>query len=123
MKKYSFRAAALLIALWHTPAFAGDIGYKTPGEALADLKSKPGITSRQENGWIVLHDETNHTIWSITSETVAAHPTVVKRVLIERDGKLLLEMNVLCQATKVICDTMVGQFQQLNQNIQSQLQN
>ncbi len=113
----------LLMAMWLTPASAGDIGYKSPAEALADLKAKPGVTAREENDWIVLHDSANNTIWSITSDAHPAHPTALERAIVAREGQVLVEMNVLCGASREICDQVVAQFQQINQGLRDGLQN
>jgi hypothetical protein len=98
-----------------------DIGYTSPQAALAALKETPGITSHEENGWIVLADKANNTIWSIASEANPAYPTAVKRSFVERHGSVFLDMKVKCGATKDVCDQVVRSFQELTSRIQQQI--
>lgn len=98
-----------------------EIGYPSPQTALAALRNKPGVTSTEQNGWFVLRDTGENTIWSITSEQHQAYPTAVKRSLVERDGSVHLEMNVQCGASKSVCDQVVRDFQALNDNLRKSL--
>jgi hypothetical protein len=93
------------------------IGYKSPQAALVALRMKPGVTEREENDWIVLNDKDDNTIWSITTDAHLAHPTAVKRALVARDGGVYVEMGVLCGASKDVCDHVVMQFQEINDNL------
>jgi hypothetical protein len=100
---------------------SADIGYPNPDAALKALRDKPGVTIREQNDWIVLSDTAEHTIWSITSDRHAAHPTVVKRAFVERDGGVNVAMTILCGSSKETCDRVVRQFQELNDNVRSLL--
>ena len=122
MKISGLSITFLLAVAWFSPASAGGIGYKTPAAALADLKSKPGVTVREENNWIVLNDSENHTIWSITTEKHPAHSTAIKRTFVKRDGQLFSQMNVLCGASKETCDQVVAQFRQIDLDMREKLQ-
>ncbi len=93
------------------------IGYKSPQAALAALRTKPGVTEREENDWIVLNDKGDNTIWSITTDAHPAHPTAVKRAFVKRGGAVYVEMGVLCGASKDVCDHVVMQFQEINDNL------
>ena len=61
-------------------------------------------------------------LWTFTPEWHSAHPTAVKREVIEKDGKVFIEMSVLCQSSKPECDQLVEQFEQLNDNIRKSMQ-
>ena len=122
MKHFGLSITFLLAVAWFSPASAGGIGYKTPAAALADLKSKPGVTAREENNWIVLNDSENHTIWSITTEKHPAHSTAIKRTFVKRDGQLVSQMNVLCGAPKETCDQVVAQFRQIDLDMRDKFQ-
>ena len=119
-----FAALALLL-----PAFAGaeepaplpeaeksTIGYATVADALAALKLKPGVkVSATADGWTVFAEGT--ALWSFTPEGHPAHPSAVRREPVERDGKVVIEMAVLCEAGKEPCDQLVRDFTILNESI------
>lgn len=93
------------------------IGYKTVAEALSAMRAKPGVSIRNERGWIVIDDSSSNTFWSFSPPDYPAYPAAVKRTLIEKDGGISLNMRVLCQASKGACDALVEEFQKLNQRI------
>jgi len=113
-----FAAAEELPPLPETPN--SSLGYASVAEALAALKTKPGVEIRVENGWTIAGD--GMTLWSFTPEGHPAHPSAVKREVVERDGRTVIEMAVLCQSTKEPCDQLVRDFSKLNDNIRAQLQ-
>jgi hypothetical protein len=89
-----------------------DIGYSSPAAALSALRAKPGVVVTEKGGWIVLQDKSENTLWTIAEPGNPAYPTAIKRYIANRT----LEMKVLCEASKQICDNTVRQFQALNQN-------
>ena len=91
------------------------IEYKSPQAALEALRAKPGVTEREENDWVVLEDE--NTLWSIATVAHPAYPTAVKRAVVEKGGHVFVEMSVVCGASKEICDQVVLQFRELNENL------
>jgi len=99
------------------PADSTKIEYPSPQAALDALRKKPGVTVREENDWIVLKDTTNYALWSITAPTHPAYPTAIKRTPYERDGAIMLGMDVQCGATKAVCDEVVAQFRELNRRV------
>ncbi len=96
------------------------IGYATVAEALAALKAKPGVEISDESGWTIIVDQM--ALWSFTPESHPAHPSVVKREVVERDSKVVVEMVVLCQATKPPCDELVREFTKLNESLRQQME-
>jgi hypothetical protein len=94
-----------------------DIGYPTREAALEALRQKPGVAIREQNDWVVVTDRAENTLWSITSPSNSAHPTVVKRTAVERGGSVVMEMKVKCGASKEVCDDVVRQFEKLNESI------
>ncbi len=98
------------------------IGYESVAEALAVLKAKPGTrVTEQPDGWTVIVDD--RAIWSFTPEGHPAYPSAVRREAVERDGRVMVQMSVLCQAAKAPCDQLVRDFQQLNEQIGKQARN
>src|SRR5262249_31728205 len=43
-----------------------------------------------------------------------AHPSAVKRSIVSRGGATYIDMKVHCEASKSACDTLVADFQKLN---------
>ncbi len=98
------------------------IEYESPQAALEALKNKPGVEIRQNQGWTIVNDQSNRTLWTFTPETHPAHPSAVKRSVLFRDGALYLDLNVLCFSTKDACDNLVREFQALNDRVRSEMQ-
>jgi hypothetical protein len=94
------------------------IEYKSPMEALTELKKRKDVAIREENDWIIVNDKTNNTIWSIASKKHSAYPTAVKRVIYEKDGTINLSFDMQCGAEKWICDKVFLQFQEMTETIQ-----
>lgn len=98
-----------------------DIGFETPAAAMAALRGRAGVTFSQYEGWTIAEDTARREIWSFTQDRHPAHPAVVRRTVLERDGAVSINMDVLCGATKAACDSMVAQFRQLNAQLRAQL--
>ena len=94
-----------------------EIGYASPAAALAALREKPGVKIREENDWYVANDPNEKAFWSITQPAHPAHPTAVKRVLVDGPGGIHLAMAVKCGASKSACDQVVFQFKQINESL------
>lgn len=119
-------AALAFVAPSHGIAANADgacsIGFASPKASLAALREKSGVEIREENGWIVVSELKENVFWSITSKEHPAHPTAVKRCVFERDGSVMLGMDVLCGADKSTCDQVVEQFRQLNASLSARMQ-
>jgi len=103
------------------PESNSSIGYSSVAEALSALKGKAGAQVREQDGWTIVADRESDTVqalWSFTPPGHPAHPAVVKRIVAERDGRVFLDMKVLCQAAKEPCDQLVREFQALNDRLQ-----
>jgi len=113
------------LAIGLPPAFAGEVleslhnemGYPTVAEALAALRSKPGVQISQRGGWTIISDPGLSTLWSFTPTGHPAYPSAVKRSVTTRGGATYIDMKVLCEASKAACDQLVVDFQQLNQKM------
>ena len=101
------------------------VGFKTVDEALTFLKTKPGvsITVTKPDGWIIANDSSSHAVWSFTPEVHYAHPSVVKREIVQdASGGISVNMTALCQAQKEPCDRLIAEFQELNSRIRKNVQ-
>jgi hypothetical protein len=84
------------------------IPYASLDEAIAALKSKKGVTFRNQDGWVVAEDRENMTVWLLTPPGHPAYPSMVKRVLVTEADGTYFETNVRCLASKVTCDRFFG---------------
>ena len=96
-----------------------NIEYRSVAEALAGLRAKPGTEMSVQGNWTIAYESATHVIWSFAPEGHPAHPAVVKRAVVEREGKTMIDMDVICQATKSACDGLVREFIQMNENMRS----
>jgi hypothetical protein len=109
----SWIALVLCLFSGNAQAEAG-IGYKTVAEARAALTATPGLEISHPDGWLVVVDRPNGTVWSFTPPDHEAYPAVVKRKVVGREDGTYIDMNVLCQAPKPPCDRLVESFRELN---------
>ena len=93
------------------------IEYESPGAAYRALRADPGVQFRTQDGWVIANDPARSTVWTFSPQGDPAFPAVVKRHVIERDGQLMLNMGVLCGASKAVCDDFVRRFQRLNEDM------
>ena len=98
------------------------IGYPTVAAALTDLKAQPGNVVSTQQGWTIITNPTNLTLWSFTPENHPAHPAAVKRTTVERGGAWYIEMDALCQAQKAPCDKLIEQFKALNEQMREHIE-
>lgn len=91
------------------------LGYKTPEEALAGLRQKPGVRIYERHGWTVAEDKPDNAVWSFTPSGHPAHPAVVKRYAYEEKGAVYVRMGVICGASKEACDALVREFNALTE--------
>jgi hypothetical protein len=104
------------------PEQAGSFGYPTVAAALIDLRSRPGVAFRTENGWTIATDDASHTIWVFASEGQPAYPAAIKRQFVgDGHGGTSLDMSVLCEASKADCDNLVRTFEALNARMTAEL--
>jgi hypothetical protein len=100
-------------------AFAADdepaeLGYASVAATLEALRSEPSAQFREQRGWTVVASRERATAveWFFTPEGHAAHPAVVKRTAIERDGVGMIDLVALCHAEQSACDGLLDDFRQ-----------
>ena len=85
-------AAGLLTALLCFPALAdnrGDIGYASVDAARSALQQRDDTRMSIADGWLTIEDPAHMTIWTF-ARTGPGHPAVVKRSVIEEDGRIVI---------------------------------
>jgi hypothetical protein len=98
------------------------IEYESTAEALAALRSKPGVEMTVQGNWTIAYEPRRHVIWSFAPTEHPAYPAVVKRAIVEKDGSMVVEMAVKCQASKAACDDLVREFIRLNEAMRKSVQ-
>ena len=95
--------------------------YRTAAAALEALRAKGGVKISTESGWTVIEEQSTLSVWSFTPSGHPAFPAAVHRQVIQEGNNLFVKMNVLCEAPKAACDTMVAEFQNLNGQVRDDL--
>ncbi|GAB2190080.1 hypothetical protein MAH1_16880 [Sessilibacter sp. MAH1] len=116
----------LLFGCGATSPVKEDLGYKgqnqegfAVGELLEKLKSDPNVQVREERGWQIAEVKSERALYSFTPETHPAHPSYVKREVVEKDGSIYIQTSVSCGAEKSVCDQLVRDFIELNNKVKS----
>jgi hypothetical protein len=97
---------------------AGDepapIGQASVAAALEALRSEPSAQFREQRGWTVVasREGDGAVEWFFTPEGHAAHPAVVKRTAVDRDGIGMIDLVALCHAEQLVCDRLLDDFRQ-----------
>lgn len=115
-----FLVAAMMTGVVHAQQGSG-IGYPTVAAALAALKAKSDVSISVQGGWTIADDKAVHAIWSFTPADHPAHPAVVRRALVEKNGAVSMNMTALCQASKEACDKLMEDFKELNARMSAEL--
>jgi len=100
-------------------AFAADpaqprpgIGYPDVGAALGALRANPEARELQHpDGWtwyFVQESDERLAIWTFAPFRDPAYPAAIKRVLMMRDGALVMETRTMCQANLAACDAFLA---------------
>ncbi len=95
-------------------AHGSTIGYPNVEAALKHLRGQSDVVFSTNAGWTIATQASTQTIWSFSPPGYPAYPAAVKRWVVEEGGRVVLKMDVLCQASKTDCDDLVRSFQQLN---------
>jgi hypothetical protein len=100
------------------------IGYPSVAAALESLAGDPAVQLREEAGWTVADAEEgdNIVLWTFTSSIHEAHPAAVKRTVYREEDAVRLEMTILCEAEQEACDSLVTEFQKLNDSTRRYLE-
>lgn len=93
------------------------IGYASVGEALTALKARRDVTFTVQNGWTVVTDPAEATVWSFPPKGHPAYPSAVKRQIENGSTGASVNMSIQCEASKSACDDLVRSFETLNQQM------
>ncbi|MDP1963177.1 MAG: hypothetical protein Q8M19_21460 [Reyranella sp.] len=79
----------------------------------------PGAKTSEQQGWLAV--EQMPVMWSFSPTSHEAYPAAVKRTVVQRDGRIDIDMSVLCEAPKPACDRLVESFKGLNEQMKRRL--
>jgi hypothetical protein len=85
------------------------IPYSTLDEALKALREKPGVTFRDQDGWVVAEDMQAPAVWLFTPPGHPAYPSMVRRRIVNGPDGASFETSVRCLASKDVCDMFFGE--------------
>lgn len=77
------------------------------------LQSEPGMTSTTYEGWTVFEDASRKTQWAFAPDTSDAHPAAIRRAAVERNGRLVIEISLICEGAKDACGHVLKDFEEM----------
>jgi hypothetical protein len=105
----------LSVAFAAAAANANDaIGYPDIETALDALRADPAAQFETQQGWTVVanREGANPVQWFFTPDGHPAHPAVVKRTALERNGTGLIDLAALCYGAESDCYRLLDDFRQ-----------
>ena len=87
----------------------------------SDIKNSVSLVNGDYGVWTIVQSEADHSLWSFTPEEHPAHPSVVKRTPIEKEGQIYINTEASCNAGKSVCDELIDSFIQLNSKIRDSM--
>ena len=111
--RHIHRTALVFLVVACSSVLAADavpsgIEYSTPEEALSALHAKEGVTFKEQKGWLVANDSKAIVIWLFTMPGHPAHPTMIKRHIVNGADGAYMDTAVRCLASKAVCDKYFG---------------
>jgi hypothetical protein len=90
------------------------LGHASVAAALEALRGEPSARFREQRGWTVVASRERDTAveWFFTPAGHDAHPAVVKRTALERNGIGMIDLVALCHAQQAACDRLLDDFRQ-----------
>ncbi|HEX6997408.1 MAG TPA: hypothetical protein VF322_04635 [Gammaproteobacteria bacterium] len=96
---------------------AAPIAEPSVAAVLEALRHDAGAQFVVQHGWTVVasREGDDAVQWFFTPEGHPAHPSVVKRTALERDGVGVIELTALCHAEQADCDQLIDDFRQVSE--------
>lgn len=93
---------------------------RTVAAALARLQALDGngAVVTQADGWTTVNEPAAAAQWSFTPAGHAAHPAVVRRIIVRHaGGAITVDTQALCEAKADACGKLVAEFEAMNDRI------
>jgi len=122
MQAYKFLLAFLFyLPILHAQdsTVSSPIGYETVEQAFKALQGDPAAGMQEYEGWAMFSQKADgvYILWSFTPVFHPANPSVVRRKIVKKDGRVNISMDALCQSEKEYCDQLIEDFRQINERI------
>ena len=96
--------------------------YTTVRDAYKNLMQKTNVEPLPSDElYESYRDAQTKDIWSFTREKHEAYPAAICRKLVTENERLVIEMQILCQADKKPCDQLTKDFNKLHQTIRENI--
>ena len=131
MKRYGILLGLLMCPLW---AFAQQpsaklelppIGFDSVQDAYDSLSADENASKSEYEGWTLFTQKVDgkYILWSFTPENHPVHPSAVRRDIVNKDGEVFISMAVMCHSSRLDCDQLTAQFQQINERLRQKYGN
>ncbi len=101
------------------------IGYDSVDEALAAVRANPRARVLADWDWLTIQvgkaGEPDYALWAFSKPSHPSHPSAVKRTISMREGRVVVDMDVKCDAESAACEDMIRVFQLGNLKLQNAL--
>lgn len=97
------------------------IEYATVEHAMDALQARDKVRVSKKYGWTIMEDREAGAVWSFTPEDHPAHPTMVKRTLIDHGRAVEIVMDGQCEADYEACEKVMGEMKRRTFRYQSML--
>jgi len=87
-----------------------EFGYPSVQAAFEALKARKDVRMTSQDGWTIIEDPVNSTLWSFVPASNPAYPAVIRRQIVEREGRKAVGMSALCQGPRAACDKLVEEM-------------
>jgi len=92
-----------------------EFGYPTVQAAFEALKARKDVRMTSQDGWTIVEDPASSTLWSFVPASHPAYPAVIRRELVEREGRKAVGMSALCQGPRAACDKLVEEMRTISE--------
>lgn len=91
----------------------GRLNFPSVAAALKALQSQSGMTRSSYEDWTFFEDASRRTQWVFAPDAHAAHPAAIRRAAVERDGRLVIEISLLCEGVPQGCHRVLKDFEEM----------
>jgi hypothetical protein len=95
------------------------IDYPSVAAVREGLEADPAARFELQAGWLTAAtvEHGDPVLWSFTPEGHPAHPAVVKRKAVERNGSDAIELATLCESPADVCAALLDDFRQVSRRL------
>jgi len=95
------------------------IGYASVQDAYDSLSADENASKSEYEGWTLFTQKVDgkYILWSFTPEYHPVHPSAVRRDIVKKDGEIFISMSAMCYSSRLDCDQLIAQFQQINEGL------